>query len=421
MPSRRSHSKSRLGCFQCKKRRVKCDEKVPCCGNCAKQKITCNYAGASASHLLLCRSTYTNDQNSLDADGWSSSDSIGSSVSSPFFFSITASTKGDPLSTTSPSSLNPLHISSNLIARNCQFTSDLYMHDLELMHHYSTQTYRTLSDARELQEIWQTIVPKVALNHRFLMHGLLALSAFHLVRLNSADNVRIVYMEIARRHQVLSLCSFRPETDNITTLNCDAVFAFSGILSVIAFASSQCTEIEQGMTPVEEVLQAFGLIRGVSEILRTSWDWIGKGQLAPLVQNMGTRIADSVPPDVRAALDHLDEINNDNLDSEAKSVYYSAIHELRVSFEKLCSKCEQVRTALAWSSAVSPAFIALLKSRQPIALVILAHYCVILRRLDGCWWLTGWSARLVEEIYRSLDASWQPSIRWPVKVIGLAG
>ncbi|KAM5354122.1 hypothetical protein ACJ41O_000772 [Fusarium nematophilum] len=41
--SRRGHSKSRLGCFNCKRRRVKCDERQPGCARCARLGLRCQY------------------------------------------------------------------------------------------------------------------------------------------------------------------------------------------------------------------------------------------------------------------------------------------------------------------------------------------------------------------------------------------
>ncbi|KAK9492442.1 hypothetical protein V1508DRAFT_158707 [Lipomyces doorenjongii] len=421
MPSRRTHTKSRLGCLQCKKRRVKCDEKGPRCGNCTKHNIACKYTGSSVNRLLLSRIVYSNNQQCLDTEERSSSGSSHVSPTSSYSQSPPSTGSSGRLSTTTPSSLRPLDILSNLIDRNPQFTSNLYMQDLDLMHHYSTQTYRTLSEATKIQEIWKTVIPKEALAHRFLMHGLLALSALHLIEINNGDKgpSRMMYMEIATRHQSLALSSFRPELNSITPLNCNALFAFSCFLSIFAFASSQCMGIEQGMAPVEEIVQAFSLLRGVYEILHMAWDWIEKGQLEPLLRHPGTSTTGAVSAEARAALDHLEEVNNDNRDSEAKEVCCAAIHKLRESFENFYSQCLQVRIAMAWPITVPPAYIILLKSRQPMALVILAHYCVILRWLERCWWLTGWSEKLVEEIYQSLDASWRPSIRWPVKIVGL--
>ncbi|KAJ5358842.1 uncharacterized protein N7496_011255 [Penicillium cataractarum] len=43
MPSRRSHTKSRKGCLECKRRHVKCDEGTPKCTLCRKRRLECSY------------------------------------------------------------------------------------------------------------------------------------------------------------------------------------------------------------------------------------------------------------------------------------------------------------------------------------------------------------------------------------------
>nr|CDP27185.1 Putative protein of unknown function [Podospora anserina S mat+] len=40
---RRGHTKSRRGCFNCKRRRIKCQETRPSCGHCLKTGLTCEY------------------------------------------------------------------------------------------------------------------------------------------------------------------------------------------------------------------------------------------------------------------------------------------------------------------------------------------------------------------------------------------
>ncbi|KAL2264047.1 hypothetical protein VTK26DRAFT_3085 [Humicola hyalothermophila] len=40
---RRGHTKSRRGCFHCKRRRIKCQETRPACGHCIKQGLKCEY------------------------------------------------------------------------------------------------------------------------------------------------------------------------------------------------------------------------------------------------------------------------------------------------------------------------------------------------------------------------------------------
>ncbi|KAI2465721.1 hypothetical protein F4781DRAFT_15781 [Annulohypoxylon bovei var. microspora] len=43
---RRGHTKSRRGCFNCKRRRIKCQETQPACGHCVKTGLKCEYPTA---------------------------------------------------------------------------------------------------------------------------------------------------------------------------------------------------------------------------------------------------------------------------------------------------------------------------------------------------------------------------------------
>ncbi|KAK1772523.1 C6 zinc finger protein [Phialemonium atrogriseum] len=43
---RRGHTKSRRGCFNCKRRRIKCQETRPACGHCVKTGLKCEYPAA---------------------------------------------------------------------------------------------------------------------------------------------------------------------------------------------------------------------------------------------------------------------------------------------------------------------------------------------------------------------------------------
>nr|UYO77173.1 Zn2Cys6 transcriptional regulator [Trichoderma calamagrostidis] len=47
--SRRGHFKSRLGCFNCKRRRVKCNELRPACSPCGRLGLNCSYPTSAAT------------------------------------------------------------------------------------------------------------------------------------------------------------------------------------------------------------------------------------------------------------------------------------------------------------------------------------------------------------------------------------
>ncbi|KAK0635061.1 hypothetical protein B0T17DRAFT_29195 [Bombardia bombarda] len=49
---RRGHTKSRRGCFHCKRRRIKCQETRPACGHCIKTGLKCEYP-TMPQHVML--------------------------------------------------------------------------------------------------------------------------------------------------------------------------------------------------------------------------------------------------------------------------------------------------------------------------------------------------------------------------------
>ncbi|KAM5482330.1 hypothetical protein McanCB56680_003699 [Microsporum canis] len=477
MSSRRSHRKSRTGCYQCKRRRIKCDESPAPCGNCRKHNVfDCQFPNqppnpyyASFVPLPTTQSEATADSPASVAPGNAPIASTTAPIASTIGPIASTTTSAEPsvnaatstprhtptsLPTTTPptqfraiaaaaqlpaisilnqgppalpsSSLRPSGIERHSIFASVQGRGQedtLNLDDLELLHHYTTKTYQTLSNNNEHENIWKNVIPAEAIKHPFLMHGLLALAALHIIECSDPDDEEShrKYSALANRHQSLALNAFRPQLDNISSSNCHAVFAFSSLIAALAFAFSKSGRNTQPADPVEQAVQDFYLFRGVDKVLHTQWTRIVKGKLGALVR----RPADSgaVYPLSKDVIDHLDYLHGCNGDSAAhifaedRAVYNHAIRELRMSFERSPSSWEGV---FRWPMVVPETYLGLLHTRKPMALVILAHYCVILSRLDMCWWSEGWSRHLFEAIYKSLHSSWHRMVEWPMQMIGLS-
>lgn len=65
----------------------------------------------------------------------------------------------------------------------------------------------------------------------------------------------------------------------------------------------------------------------------------------------------------------------------------------------------------------SASFAQLVKRRVPQALIILAHYCVLLDVLDSRWWIHGWASRVLRDVLGSLEVPWRQWIEWPVQSV----
>ncbi|KAJ5499294.1 hypothetical protein N7453_008345 [Penicillium expansum] len=172
-PGRRSHRKSRSGCLQCKKRKVKCDESQPNCRNCEKHGVVCSFATPSTSTVLSTPQTdFAESPVSL-----SGPESIGSRT-------VRAPAQKSP-ALPSLSSLGP-------------FPTTLAVFDLELLHHWTTSTCYTLSRSPAVQSIWCHEAPRIGFSTPPVLHTLLAFSALHLAR--SDESRRASCLAYAQMH-----------------------------------------------------------------------------------------------------------------------------------------------------------------------------------------------------------------------------
>jgi hypothetical protein len=324
---------------------------------------------------------------------------------------IAVSPDSDPLYILDPSA----HQRDGVLA------SYLHLRELELMHHYATVSYKTISNRETFSTIFQTVVPKEALAHPFLMHGILSLSALHLVQLNKGTEQCQIYAQLATGQQTLALALFRKELNNITPINCHALFAFSSIATVLAFAFSQASEV-QTLSPIDEMLQIFYLCRGISEILQTAKEWIRESWVGVLLTFDQKCDPTLVPQEVRDKINQLAQINKDTartgLSPEEKEACGAAITEMMDCFDRIYSDWDHV-TIFRWPILVGPLFLSLVRDRQPMALVIMGHYCVALHTMNDRWWLAGCTHQLLKSIYSELNASWKEVLTWPIKAVEL--
>lgn len=298
--------------------------------------------------------------------------------------------------------------------------TDLHMGDLELLHHFTTETCFTLSDQPQSHRLWQIAVPQEAFRHDFLMRGLLAVAALHLAHLRPEKQEG--YRQVAVQHQHLALSSFRLVMSKMDQSNCHAFFALSSLIVVFAFASPRASESLAFTENSQEPPEWLPLIRGVHSILMSVWPWIKNGSLGGLLQDGIEQ------PNQRelseAAGNQFNQLlrlcQNAAGDQEVIDAYRIAVEELRNCYVKLYTKvpteCE-VSIAFLWPVVIPQKFIHMLNARSPEALIVLAHYCVLLHHLEGYWWKRGWTAHLMANIYRELDEPWHSWIQWPMSII----
>ena len=308
------------------------------------------------------------------------------------------------------------------------------------MHHWTGHVSVDIGDnrnARSHSDIWQRHIPALAFHHEFLLRGLLCVAALHKAHTAPTPTLKAEYSLKASTHQDIALASFQSTLPHMNPSNCHALFSFSALLIPIAFATS--TRDRANSDSQTDLFHWIYLLRGGNSILQEHRDLLGTSFLAPMIDSMTH--TETTDPHVIVDADkitHLfklvharhgnddDDIDDDDQDAEDVSQAYTlAIHNLLSTYIQaslLRNRHEgSVLSSLVWPVHLSPRYLELLAERRPEALVILAHYCVLIHwgAQDDTWFLVGWARGMLDAIRASLPevGGWRERIAWVEGVV----
>lgn len=304
------------------------------------------------------------------------------------------------------------------------------MQDMELMHHFTISAPAFLASNETVAGMWRDVVPKLAFGDEngCAMHGILAVAALHLAFLEPENRSMRLISATAHYDQAVRIIS--AIVPNICKANCETLFISSSLIVVFATASPLLPgnagsghENEPWSLP-----EWIPLIRGVHSILKEVWSWVETGRLGAI---LGFRFYDGpnpLPEDMKQALNNLYRLCTDTSepnpeeikDTEISSTYFTAIHELQKSFSNsIHSGSSMVSLMFLWPISMTDKFVALLKEKRPRALIIFAHYCALLKRIELHWWVDGRAEYELVRIERSIEEldKWNKWLEWPTKMV----
>ena len=73
----------------------------------------------------------------------------------------------------------------------------------------------------------------------------------------------------------------------------------------------------------------------------------------------------------------------------------------------------EVGMVFLWAYPLTERFHGDLAAYKPAALVLLAHYCVLLQTVDHFWYLNGLARQLLEDIERNIHPTYRDWLAWP--------
>jgi hypothetical protein len=126
--------------------------------------------------------------------------------------------------------------------------------------------------------------------------------------------------------------------------------------------------------------------------------------------------------EVYSALNNLQSLNQALTPCQRElDAHQHAIEMLQFSFEDTASTPENWIKTLQWGILMPPLYASLLAKKQPMALVILAHYCVLLFHSPTRWFIEGWSCCVFGTVEDLLDKSLHQHIAWAKQAMSSAG
>lgn len=264
----------------------------------------------------------------------------------------------------------------------------------------------------------------MAFSHDFLLHGLLALAALHLSRVSPERRESL--SASASKHHTLALPMFRLAVESINSVNRHACAAFGLLVTVYEWAlTKHMTSLffaDAEHSTRASIIEWVQLLRGSARIVQWNYNEIAQGPLGPVL-----------------CWDHAAELVA--VANPAKSVKFSALEQLwdSTTIPLTTAEVESLKESLGWmkiiysmitlpSGGIDPAsaamtwlvrvpehYLSMVNERQPAALILLAHFCLLLNTVDDFWWIRGMSRGLLQEIHQMLGEEWESWIAWPLQ------
>ncbi|CAH0026133.1 unnamed protein product [Clonostachys rhizophaga] len=353
------HRKVRTGCIQCKKRRVKCDETKPTCQKCAWHTLDCSYAAPLKS---------------------------------------------------------PAHVRPD--------DPPFSFEDFGLLRHWDEATAVSLAPNRSLQVAMREVVPLLATHHKFLMHALLSLTSLHLAYLHPEESEH--HEGVAARHQNFALPLFRSALASVTEQNCHAIYACGHLITKYAFAKPRSRHDLLLLSGTDTPADLLSLLRGSFAIYDYAFEWLSTGPLGDCLEEPLEKDPDSSKTPADRRLAHLSAWLSHRGGGSDKDHNISsccdALNNLRRLFAMDATPGQTMSTktlAYSWPTQVSDKYIQLVFERYPEALIVLAHFCIMLMRVDGFWFMRGSAKGILKQCWDHLSSDLRRHIQWPLDVVGL--
>jgi hypothetical protein len=289
------------------------------------------------------------------------------------------------------------------------------MTHIELCNNLYTKEFLFREDSGHPDNIPPTIYMKYALMTPYLMHQVLAASALHLSTTSKEFCKQYREHSTGLQNRALALLNECNPAMEVTPDNCVQLFLFSSLVGVHLL----CDTLRYQRGSLEEFTSGFthclSVCRGVLAVVNRCGELLLETELGPhLLSSRADR--ESTHTKGSECDDLRDLVNAATVNPSLRKVYQESVVHLQQVFDAHCAGSGsgiRVPKVVAWLILISPEYVDALRHREAEALIILAHFAVLLHRGRDMWLMGDGGRFLIESICGSLGADWQEWLKLP--------
>ncbi|EAT79731.2 hypothetical protein SNOG_12931 [Parastagonospora nodorum SN15] len=249
----------------------------------------------------------------------------------------------------------------------------------------------------------------------YLLHAILAFSAQHLACLRPERAAHYLHQAVSLQTRAISL--FNASWTAVDESNCVAVLLFSSVLGHHFLAETLSKRHPDGLDAfIEHYVQCINMHRGIFVIAYSAWPLLMKSDLEPMLSmSHAFTLREPVGKDCHSLHNLINR--SPDLSEDEKMATRTAINYLQLGFDVggadvgLCQGQHQM--IYNWAMLVPPMFTALLESKRPEALVVMAYYAVLLHRGKELWQVGDAGVYIFDLIWNDLGPEWEEFLKYP--------
>jgi len=298
-----------------------------------------------------------------------------------------------------------------------------------LLSHYLTETCHTLRHSGP-EAYYTQLLPQLSDQCKYLKWGIFAVAAMHLAVIdeqNSSHNTQ-KYKQMATLYLVESLPEYRAAVDAVDHSNLACIIAYSNCLMIARCANLRLTYGRTLDCPVvdsnnelrkheawEDLLSYVKITWGNTQAARSVLKRADPDQKLSWVlpQHYPRPPGAQIYTEALTRLSSSFETRAPNLPGTGEILQ----HSFDVLLDSYIAGFEPApgRTfdgILTWTSGISREYIGLLERKQPHALALLAHFCVLFKPLQNYWWLAD-HGKITLKVIMDVSPGLDDLVVWP--------